>query len=149
MEPDIQLRHARSSLTSSTRAPRAPGYIPPPQAPAAAAAVPPRFSRRPREEDTGSTRHRLSSGPGPGESPGAELQAASSFLDDSGAHLRSVEQLGTLQRLRLDGPVANSVEALDEFLAGFVNEGNSAAPLYSSAQLRSRTLLPHARACIV
>ena len=54
--------------------------------------------------------------------------------------LRAVESgsIAMLQRLRLDGPATDSVEALDEFLAGFVNEGNSSAPLYSSARLPSR-----------
>lgn len=75
---------------------------------------------------------------GYGESPGKELDAVSSFLDERGAHMRSTEQLAMLQRLRLDGPATDSVEALDEFLAGFVNEGNSSAPLYSSARLPSR-----------
>lgn len=128
LEPDLHLRHPRPTPPVSARAPRR-------RAPAAAAASPPRFHRRPPSTDTGG---RPSAGPLPEQSPGAELTAASAFLDDGGAHLRSAEQLGTLQRLRLDGRVADSVEVLDEFLAGFVNEGNTAAPLYSSMQLLSR-----------
>eukprot|EP00892_Ulva_mutabilis_P009278 jgi/Ulvmu1/6722/UM030_0055.1 len=140
LEPDIKLRHGPRARTPRDPHPthRARGYDP----------LPPLSSRHtspgPQAPASRFTRHHLTDGPhperyrqpqpaaAPQESPGKELAAVSSFLDDGGAHMRSTEQLAMLQRLRLDGPVADSVEALDDFLAGFVNEGNAAAPLYSS-----------------
>lgn len=68
------------------------------------------------------------------------LPADSRFLDEGGLHGKNAGRLALLQRLNLDGSVRGSVEALDELLSGFVNQGSAAAPLYSSV-----TGLPRAR----
>jgi hypothetical protein len=73
---------------------------------------------------------------------GDVLPADSSFLDEGGLHMMNTDRLALLEGLHLQGDVKSSVEVLDAFLDGFVNQGNACMPLYSSVNTLSRTELP-------
>lgn len=70
---------------------------------------------------------------------GDVLPADSSFLDEGGLHMMNSDRLAMLEGLQLQGDVKSSVEVLDAFLDGFVNQGNASMPLYSSVKALPRT----------
>lgn len=69
---------------------------------------------------------------------GDVLPADSSFLDEGGLHMMNSDRLAMLEGLQLQGDVKSSVEVLDAFLDGFVNQGSSSMPLYSSVNALPR-----------
>ena len=69
---------------------------------------------------------------------GDVLPADSSFLDEGGLNVMNSDRLAMLEGLQLQGDVMNSVEVLDAFLDGFVNQGNACMPLYSSMKALPR-----------
>lgn len=69
------------------------------------------------------------------------LPADSSFLDEGGLNMMNSDRLAMLEGLKLQGDVMNSVEVLDAFLDGFVNQGNACMPLYSSMKALPRKIL--------
>jgi hypothetical protein len=77
-----------------------------------------------------------------GGSPDGGYGVAGGLLDEGGLNLKNTDRLRKLGGLKLDGSIRGSVEALDEFLAGFVNQGNASSPLYSSARLLPRASHP-------
>jgi hypothetical protein len=54
--------------------------------------------------------------------------------EDAVLHARNTDRLAMLDALQAEGPQSQSLEALDDFLREYVNQGNVHAPLYAHAQ---------------